>query len=287
MLMQSQVIVPLDGSTEAETILPHALLFALQTQSVLTLLRVIMPPGEPEFQTPYIPDDWYEGEVSWTKSYLKGLATRLEGQGVHVEIRHLEGTSAGTAISSYAAQNADVQLIALATHGRSAGGRLLLGSVAGDLYASAPTSLLLLHPAKDEQLPPGPIAQASFQTIVVPLDGMASSEQVLQEAKMQALASHASLLLVADPPSPLLDQQVHAQEVTKEAGYLDEQAVRLRSGSGLAVRTAFTNGDPKTFIERLQLESRQPLLIVTARATAEHKVLRFLHQSNVPVLFVS
>jgi hypothetical protein len=44
--MQSQVIVPLDGSTNAEAILPHALFFALETQSILTLLRVIMPPGQ-------------------------------------------------------------------------------------------------------------------------------------------------------------------------------------------------------------------------------------------------
>ena len=73
----------------------------------------------------------------------------------------------------------------------------------------------------------------------------------------------------------------------REAGLLEEQAERLRAGSGLAVRTLYTDGDPQTFIERLQLESRQPLLIVTTRHQAEHKVMRFLHQSNVPVLFVA
>ena len=285
--MQSQVIVALDGSTEAEAILPHALFIALQTQSVLTLLRVIMPPDEPGYGAQYIPDDWYEGEVSWTKNYLAGLATRLQGQGARVHIQHVEGTFAGAAINSYAEQHAGVQLIALATHGRSAGGRLLLGSVAGDVLASAPTSLLLLHPPKDRQLPPGPITQASYQTIVVPLDGMVGSERVLEQATRLALACHASLLLVADPPPPLLDQQVRAQEEMREAGLLEEQAERLRAGSGLAVRTSYTDGDPQTFIERLQLESRQPLLIVTTRATAEHKVMRFLHQSNVPVLFVA
>ena len=285
--MQSQVIVALDGSTEAEAILPHALFYALQTQSVLTLLRVIMPPGEPEYVAQYIPDDWYAGEVSWTKNYLAGLATRLQGQGARVHIQHVEGTFAGAAINSYAEQHADVQLIALATHGRSAGGRLLLGSVAGDVLASAPTSLLLLHPAKDEQLPPGPITQASYQTIVVPLESLVGSEQVLAQAITLAQACHASLLLVADPPPPLLEQDVRTHEEMIETDLLEEQAERLRAGSGLAVRTSYTDGDPQTFIERLQLESRQPLLIVTTRATAEHKVMRFLHQSNVPVLFVA
>ncbi len=199
----------------------------------------------------------------------------------------MEGTSAGAAISSYAAQYADVQLIALATHGRSAGGRLLLGSVAGDVFASAPTSLLLLHPPKDRQLPPGPITQASYQTIVVPLDGMVGSERVLQQATRLALASHASVLLVADPPPPLLEQQVRAQEEMKEADFLADQAEQVRSSTGLTVQTAFTKGDPEAFIERLQGQYRQQLLIVTTRQQAEHKVMSFLHQSNVPVLFVA
>src|SRR5437588_3372171 len=202
--MQSQVIVALDGSTEAEAILPHALFIALQTQSVLTLLRVIMPPGEPEYVTQYIPDDWCEGEVSWTKNYLAGLATRLQGQGARVHIQHVEGTFAGAAINSYAEQYPGVQLIALATHGRSAGGRLLLGSVAGDVFASAPTSLLLLHPAKDEQLPPGPIAPTSYQTIVVPLEGMVSSERVLEQATTQALPCPALPLCCWWPIRPRL-----------------------------------------------------------------------------------
>src|SRR6266513_5308810 len=103
--MQSQVLVPLEGSIYAEAILPHALFFALQTQSVLTVLRVIMPPGEPDYAVPYIPDDWYEGEVSWTKNYLTSLAVRLQAQGVRVQTQHVEGTFAGAAINSFAEQH--------------------------------------------------------------------------------------------------------------------------------------------------------------------------------------
>src|SRR5438045_9626288 len=116
--MQSQVIVALDGSTEAEAILPHALFIALQTQSVLTLLRVIMPPGEPEYVAQYIPDDWYEGEVSWTKNYLACLATRLQGQGARVHIQNVEGTFAVVAIKSDAKQYDGMRLVSLATDGR-------------------------------------------------------------------------------------------------------------------------------------------------------------------------
>src|SRR5947208_14756233 len=249
--MQSQVIVALDGSIGAEAILPHALFIALQTQIVLTLLRVIMPPGEPEYVAQYIPDDWYAGEVSWTKNYLAGLAPRVQGQGARVHIQHVEGTFAGAAINSYAEQHAGVQLIALATHGRGAGGRLLLGSVAGDVFASAPTSLLLLHPPKDEHIPSGPIAHVSYQTILVPLDGIVGSERVLEQATTLALASNASVLLVADPPPPLLEQEIRAQEEMKLSDYLEDRAEQLRSSTSLTVQTAFTDGDPEAFIEHL------------------------------------
>ena len=297
--MQSQVIVPLDGSANAEAILPHALFFAQQTQSLLTLLRVIMPPGEPEYAVPYIPDDWYDGEVSWTKNYLTSLASRLQAPGVRVQTQYLEGTFCGATINSYAEQHSDVQLIALATHGRGAGGRLLLGSVAGDVYASAPTSLLLLHPPKDEQLPSGPIRGAAYQTIVVPLDGIALSERVLEQATTLALACHASVLLVAVLSLPLLEeeilvdeieeplQRVPAHEEKKQADFLADQAEQLRSSTGLTVQTAVTEGNPAAFIEHYYGHHQPNLLIVTTRKQAEHKVMRFLHQCNVPVLFIA
>src|SRR6266446_5568551 len=296
--MQSQVIVPLDGSTYAEAILPHALFFALQTQSVLTLLQVIMPPGEPEYAVPSIPDDWYDGEVMWTKNYLTTLATRLQAQGTRVQTQHVQGTSTGAAITSYAEQHSDVQLIALATHGRSAGGRLLLGSVAEDVFASAPTSLLLLHPPKDEHIPSGPITCASYQTIVVPLDGPALRERVLEQATTLALTCHASVLLVAFPP-PLVEEEMRIDEIEKpllrvpahkekkQTDFLADQAEQLRTSTGLTVQTVVTDGDPEAFIERFNGQHQHNLLIVTTRKQAGHKVMRFLHQSNVPVLFVA
>jgi hypothetical protein len=72
-----------------------------------------------------------------------------------------------------------------------------------------------------------------------------------------------------------------------ETGLLTKQAEQLRSSTGLTVQTAFTEGDPAAFIERLSGQYRQPLLIVASRQQAEHKVMSFLHQSNTPVLFAA
>ena len=296
--MKSQVIVPLDGSANAEAMLPHALFFARETQSVLTLLRVIMPPGEPAYGVPYIPDDWYAGEAMWTNNYLGGLAARLEPSGVRVQTQHVEGVSAGGAITAYAVQHAGTRLIALASNGRGPGGRLLFGNVAGDVFATAPTSLLLLHPAKDEQLPPGPINPASYKAIVVPLDGSEPGKQALKRATTLAQDCHASLLLVAPLPRHVVEeevlvddiveplQSVPEQEEQKRADFLENQAEQLRTDTGLTVETAVDDGNPMTFIERFFGKQQQHLLIVTTREQAERKVMGFLHRSNAPVLFL-
>ena len=111
-------------------------------------------------------------------------------------MRHLEATSASTAILSYTEQRSGVRLIALATHGRGIGGRLLFGSDAANVFASAPISLLFLHPPKDEHLPSGPMTNSSsYQTIVVPLDGTSPSKQVLEKATALSLTCKASVLL--------------------------------------------------------------------------------------------
>ncbi len=296
--MPSHVIATLDGSTNAEAILPHALFFARETQSVLTLLRVILPPGEPAYGVPYIPDDWYAGEARWTRDYLDGLAARLESQGVRVQTHYVEGVSAGGAITAYVVQHPDTRLIALASNGRGPAGLLLFGNVAGDVFATAPTSLLLLHPAKDEQLPPGPIHPASYQTIVVPLDGTELSKRALERATILARDCHASLLLVA-PLSTHFDAEVVLEEdivgpvpggpedeEKKLSDFLEGQAEHLRTTTGLTVETAVDDGNPTTFIERFFGKDQQHLLIVTTREQAERKVISFLHRSNAPVLFL-
>jgi nucleotide-binding universal stress UspA family protein len=297
--MPSHVIATLDGSTNAEAILPHALFFARETQSDLTLLRVILPPGEPPYEVPYIPDDWYASEVSWTRNYLDGLAARLESSGVRVQTHYVEGVLAGGAITDFAVQHPDTRLIALASHGRGPGGLLLFGNVAGELFASAPTSLLLLHPAKDEQLPLGPIKPASYQTIVVPLDNTVTSKGALERATTLAQDCQASLLLVAPLPTLYVEKEVLIDEVMEPylqsapvheekrlSDFLEGQAEQLRTSTGLTVETAVDDRNPTTFIERFFGKDQQHVLIVTTHEQAERKVISFLHRSNAPALFL-
>jgi len=284
--MQSQVIVPLDGSASAEAILPHALLFAQRGQSILTLLQIVTPSGLPGVRDRMIPDNWSEGEEIWGQDYLATMARRLQSSGVTIQTRHPEAALAEQAIVSYAKHQPQVQLIALTTQGRSAAGRAIFGSVAEQVFASVPTSLLLLHPPKGEQTASGPIASASYQTIIVLLDGSIEAERALHQATSLAQEFSATLVLVAVPPRP--GEEIFVAEGEEPiSDSPEEKAQLLRTTTGLRVETAATARDPEAFIERLAGHGQGNLLVVATREQALYGAEKFLRHRNVPVLLLA
>ncbi len=295
--MQSQVIVPLDGSASAEAILPHALLFAQRGQSILTLLQIVTPSGLPGVRDRMIPDNWSEGEEIWGQDYLATMARRLQSSGVTIQTRHPEASLAEQAIVSYTKHQPQVQLIALTTQGRSAAGRAIFGSLAEQVFASLPTSLLLLHPHKGEQTGSGPIVSTSYQTIIVLLDGSVEAERALHEATSLAQEFRATLVLVAVPPRPgeeiFVAEGEHpisgetAQEALESADSLEDKAQLLRTTTGLRVETATATKEPEAFIELISGHRPNDLLVVATREQAPYGAEKFLRHRNVPVLLLA
>jgi len=284
--MQSQVIVPLDGSASAEAILPHALLFAQRGQSILTLLQIGTPSGLPGVRDRMIPDNWSEGEEIWGQDYLAAMVRRLQSSGVTIQTRHPEAALAEQAIVSYTKHQPQVQLIALTTQGRSAAGRALFGSLAEQVFASVSTSLLLLHPPKGEQTGSGPIVSASYQTIIVLLDGSVEAERALHEATSLAQEFSATLVLVAVPPRP--GEEIFVSEGEQPVSDSpEEKAQLLRTTTGLRVETAATARDPEAFIEQLTGHGQGNLLVVATREQALYGAEKFLRHRNVPVLLLA
>ena len=284
--MQSQVIVPLDGSASAEAILPHALLFAQRGQSILTLFQIVTPSGLPGVRDRMIPDNWSEGEEIWGQDYLATMARRLQSSGVTIQTRHPEAALAEQAIVSYTKHQPQVELIALTTHGRGAAGRAIFGSVAEQVFASVPTSLLLLHPPKGEQTASGPIASASYQTIIVLLDGSIEAERALNQATSLAQECSATLVLVAVPPRPGEEIFV-AEEEQPVSDSPEEKAQLLRTTTGLRVETATATREPEAFIERISGHGQRNLLVVATREQALYGAEKFLRHRNVPVLLLA
>jgi nucleotide-binding universal stress UspA family protein len=82
--------------------------------------------------------------VKASEEYLARIKARLTKEGLDVETRVLTGRPAET-ITDFA-QREKVDLIALATHGRSGVSRWVFGSVADRLVRSLSIPVLLIRP---------------------------------------------------------------------------------------------------------------------------------------------
>jgi len=233
-----------------------------------------------------IPDNWSEGEEIWGQDYLASMVRRLQSSGVTVQTRHPEASLAGQAIVSYTKHQPQTQLIALTTHGRSAAGRALFGSVAEQVFASVSTSLLLLHPPKGEHTAPGPIVSTSYQTIIVLLDGSVGAELALNQATSLGQECRATLVLVAVPPRPG-EEIFIADEEQPISDSLEDKAHLLRTTTGLRVETATATKEPEAFIERISGHRPNDLLVVATREQALYGAEKFLRHRNVPVLLLA
>jgi len=94
------VIVPLDGSPLAETVLPHVQALAQQIGNEMlkvVLIRVCEPPPMPAIPAAEIPFDWKQlMDDHWaackkvTKEYLSGVETHLKQTGLSVRSEPIE-----------------------------------------------------------------------------------------------------------------------------------------------------------------------------------------------------
>jgi nucleotide-binding universal stress UspA family protein len=162
-----RILVPLDGSPLAEAILPVAEEWAKEEEAEVILLRAVLAHHLPG-------GDATEAEVHAVgegEAYLKAVAERLERRGLTRARWVVWYDEPAKAIAEAVARD-EVDLIAMATHGRSGLSRLLLGSVAEAVVRSSRVPVLLLR---------GQSAWKPWVTgkILVPLDGSETSEAIL------------------------------------------------------------------------------------------------------------
>jgi len=148
--MFEKILVCLDGSDLAEEILPYVKEVARRFKSSLVLLEVTMPPSavvEPTtgYYSAPTPAE-IEREEEEAASYLEGVAQELQKEGLEVEYLTLPG-SPGRTIVSYA-EESDIGLIALGTHGRSGLRRLAFGSVAEHVLKQSGLPVLIIRQRK-------------------------------------------------------------------------------------------------------------------------------------------
>jgi nucleotide-binding universal stress UspA family protein len=151
--MYERVLIPLDGSPPAETILPFAEEIARSFEAEVVLLTVVEPlaPGAGLVTGPVNAADALFLHQLETKKYLAELTKRLEARGLRARPRLGLGRPAVEIVQAAMAEGAD--LIAMTTHGRSGLQRAVFGSVAEQVLRTAPVPVLMIRT-------PGPTADA-------------------------------------------------------------------------------------------------------------------------------
>jgi nucleotide-binding universal stress UspA family protein len=150
--MYKKIMVPLDGSPLAECVLSHIknLTFPGGTLEIL-LFGVCEPPVILADFPASLQEDWDEHIrrdnsrlQAQCSSYLDGVSRKITLPGVTVTSKTAVGKAAELIID-YAVQN-NVDLILMATHGRSGIMRWAYGSTADRVLRSSPIPVMIVRP---------------------------------------------------------------------------------------------------------------------------------------------
>ncbi len=144
-----KMLVPLDGSPVAESVLPFAEDLARLFGASLVLFHAVAPVvAYPGFETvqPRYTGELLEEMQKQAQQFLSRVAKQVQGRGLEVSMVVSIDLAVDGIIS--AAKEVGADLIALGTHGRSGLGRMVMGSVADAVVRRTTLPCLLINPAK-------------------------------------------------------------------------------------------------------------------------------------------
>jgi nucleotide-binding universal stress UspA family protein len=190
--MYRKIVIPLDGSLHAEQIFPHMqrLDFAPGTEIILVSnvdTNAFAWTGAEEG----VADMFLNMAYGQVQAYLLRQQRMLSKYGYQVHIQIVKGDTASSIVD--VASEADADLIAMTTHGRSGIARWVLGSVAERVVHLAYQPVLLVRSTANTV---EPLSGEPIKRILLPLDGSALAEQALPYTQALVEQTGATVLLL-------------------------------------------------------------------------------------------
>jgi len=146
--MYKKILVPLDGTKHSEAILPQVMSLARQCGAAIVLLEVLEPlPPHAAAVAPEIINEGISQRASGVRQYVHAIEEQFRDAGYDAQAIIQSGMVVETILE--VAQETEVDLIAMASHGYTGLKRLLYGSVAGEVLHRTRTPLLVLHAESD------------------------------------------------------------------------------------------------------------------------------------------
>lgn len=143
--MYKRILVPMDGSSLAEAVLPHVQPLAKSFNTEIVLLQVMVEPADAFAvpSSPLSPPRSVQKTYTKMKNYLKKVCANLEKEGVNVTFLIRSGGVTDTILEMADIMQAD--LIAMSTHGHSPTRLFLLGSVTYQVVRHSPIPVLVIR----------------------------------------------------------------------------------------------------------------------------------------------
>ncbi len=299
--MFKHILVPLDGSVQAESALAPAALLARRCGADVLLLSTTKVHNT----FPGLLTSAAESQACTIEYYLSVTATLLRAEEVQVDTALLDERPArGIAAQS---RGRGIDLIVMATHGRTSLAALLHPSVTWAILGQSPVPVLALKrsPDKEECLPEPALPRfltAPTAPIIVPLDGSRRAEHALPLAEEFARLYAHPLVLVRAVALPYLAGGIidypmtlaHLQEWSLEEarGYLKRKQEEL-TRTGLEVKTAGMFGEAVASTLACVRDEQAGLVVMAShgRSGLSHLFFgsvarRLLSRVTVPLLLV-
>jgi nucleotide-binding universal stress UspA family protein len=217
----NHILVPLDGSTLAECVLPHVKAIAPVTKARVTLLHVLEHPENRSGGPPVDPLGWHMQKQE-AQRYLEEKVDQLQKEGLDASFTILEGKSA-EGIIDFAQANA-VDLIALSSHGRTGLTGWNVSSVVQKVLLRSYRSILLVRAYGAET-----ITDVSYKRLFVASDCSTRGEYILPFA-ISLAQFHKSLII--------LGTVIEKPEVIQRLPLAEEELNLARQISEINQRTA-------------------------------------------------
>jgi nucleotide-binding universal stress UspA family protein len=149
--MYKIILVPLDGSKRAESILPHVETLARSFKCKVIFFVAIEPVMMLEYNeiigmSEFLEKNDYLKEK--TTAYLDSLQKKLSKKGIEVQTSIVNGPAVKMIVDAAERENAD--LVAMASHGRTGLSRTFYGSIAAGVLQRIDRPLLLIRSRGEE-----------------------------------------------------------------------------------------------------------------------------------------
>ena len=243
--MYKRLLVAVDGSSIAESILPYAVGICRATQSQLTLVQVV-------------DDDDQRAEAG---DYVAALAAKLDAEGQCV-------SADGDVAAALRKEVARVPgtLLAMTTHGRTGLMGALLGSVAMKvLRESGQKPMLMYRP--HERFTGDPSEPVKVSRVLVPMDNTPSAESIGDEAAQFARWLGVRMAVISVIDSDALAAVGAPSGDLLESSYVHTRAAELGKRHGVEFSWEVLHGSkPDQTIADFIGDDRNTMLAMVTRA---------------------